>query len=389
MSFFKLNDDSLLASLDLGSYGIRCAVFKKSKDFPFELLAFTEIKTQGLDSAQVLDFDRLSLALSEVLSLAEEQSKGSFSEIWLGFSPPFHSFISKGMVALPAKEVRAEDMELAIQTACSVPLPEKHISLHQRPNAFYVDSQKEVWNPLSLSGLRLETEVQLLSVSDFYLKDITKALKVLGYKPRSFFHNLLSFGEFMTSFEQKTHLVCLCDIGHKSTRGIVYKNHKIESLFSIPLGGFHWTQVLAKSFQLSIEQAEQIKHKYGQVLAHFSSAEESIELKDSNQYLSRKQISQCLESLFEKLLEEIKDQIPKNDFKDMSFVFTGASAYIEGFKPLAEFYLGQPVFYPHSFYGDYKKDQNGALIQQACLTRLLNQTKKKAFSPFSFLKEMF
>ena len=389
MSFFKLNDDSLLASLDLGSYQLRCSVFKKSQSFPFELLAFTESKTQGLDSSQVLDFDRLSLALSEVLSSAEEQSKGSFSEVWLGFSPPFHSFISKGMVALPAKEVRAEDRQLAIQTACAVPLPEKHIPLHQRPNAFYVDSQKEVWNPVSLSGLRLETEVQMLTVSDFYIKDMMKALKVLGYKPRAFFHNLISFGEFMTSFEQKKNAVCLCDIGHKSTRGIVYKNNKIESLFSVPLGGFHWTQALAQSFSLSLELAEQIKHKYGQVLAHFSADEETIEIKDSNQYLSRKQISQCLEDLFEKLLGEIKNQIPAESFKELSFVFTGASAYIEGFKPLSEFYLGQPVFYPHSFYGDYKKDQNGALVQQACLAQNLSRPKRKAFSPFSFLKEMF
>ena len=63
MALFKFNDDSLLVSLDVGSYAIRCAVFKKSEKFPLELLAFTEKKSFGLEESRVTDSENLGLGL--------------------------------------------------------------------------------------------------------------------------------------------------------------------------------------------------------------------------------------------------------------------------------------------------------------------------------------
>ena len=178
MALFKLNDDSLLVSLDVGSYAVRCAVFQKSEQFPLKLLAFTEKKTSGLEESRVINFEALSLVFSEVLESAEELCKSSFSDLWLGFSPPFHSFRSQGMVALTSREVTKSDLDLAVETACAVPLSNGHIRLHGNPESFRIDNQPEVLNPLGLSGLRLETELCLVSTPQFYCRDIIKNLKI-------------------------------------------------------------------------------------------------------------------------------------------------------------------------------------------------------------------
>ena len=389
MSFFKLNDNRLLASVDLGSYLIKCTVFEKSDTLPLKILSTAEQKSSGLENSRITDFESFTLALSEVLSQAEELSKSSFSDVWLGFSPPFHSCKSHGMAALPRKEVSQEDLELAIQTARAVPIPDQYICLHQRPESFYVDSKQEVINPVGLSGLRLEVQVCLFNILESYKKEVHKALKILGYKPRSFFHNLMAWGEHFTSFEEKTNGVCFCDIGHASTRVIVYQKNKIQNLFSIPIGGQDLTQALADQFYLSYSSAENLKLQQGQIISHSSNENQSLECTETGVYVSRKNFSQCLESVFEKLLGEIKAKIGIENIEHLStgFIFTGSSSYIKGFLEFAGFHLGRPVSHRNVFYENFKNNQNLALIQQAYLENKLSQKTQK--DSFSFMKELF
>ena len=393
MAFFKLHDDNLLVSLDIGSYAVRCAVFKKSDQTPFELLAFHEEKTQGMEESRITDFESLSLVFSEVLSRVEELCNSSFSEVWLGFSPPFYSFRSKGMVALSSKTVTKKDLDLAVYTACAVSLPYQHKHLHSRPESFSVDSQPEVLNPLGLSGLRLETEVRLISSPELYCKNLNSVLKNLGYKPKSFFHNILAFGENLTTFDQKKNGVCLCDIGYKSSRGIVYLNNKIESLFSIPLGSYHLSQNLSSQFNLSFELAEELKNSSAELFFNsYTQNDEPLETPQADLYISRKAFSNSLEKVSSKLLEEIKIKLTSKDLLDKitsGFIFTGETAYIKGFIELAEFNLGRSVNYPQQLYDNFKLTNNFALLQQAYVENKLYHSNQKLSSKWSVLKELF
>lgn len=392
MALFKLNDDSLLVSLDLGSYAIRCAVFQKSEQFPFKLLAFTEKRSLGLEESRITNFESLSLVFSEVLESAEELCKSSFSEIWLGFSPPFHSFRSQGMVALTSREVARADIDLAIQTACAVPIPDQHICLHSYPEAFRVDAQEEVLNPLGLSGLRLETEVCLVTVPQFYCRDIMKSLKLLGYKPRAFFHNLVAFGQNWTSSQQKKNGVCFCDIGERSTRVAVYLNGKTEKMFCIPIGGRDFSLALADQFNIPLEEAELLKEKEGQLL--FGSYEEgnSIEAENSSLYLSRKLFVQTLEKTAENLLDKIKGKLEQHQLMEKissGFLWTGGTAYLPGFTKLAGFYLGGPSSHPQNLYEDFKQTNNFALVQQAYLENKLKTPKQNFTGRRSIWRDLF
>jgi len=390
MSFFKLNDNRLLASVDLGSYLIKCTVFEKSDKLPLKILSSTEQKTSGLENSRIIDFQSFTLALSEVLSRAEELSGSSFSEVWLGFSPPFHFRKSYGMVALPNKEVLKPDLDLAIQTAMAVPLPDQHISLHQRPEVFYVDSKQEITNPLGLSGLRLEVQIGLFNVLDSYKNSFHKALKTIGYKPRSFSHNIMSFGEHFTSLEEKQNGVCVCDIGHSETRVISYHKNKIQNLFSIPMGGKQLTQALVDEFRLTFNQAEELKHQEARLLCHSPIESEALEYSQTGVYISRKKLSLCLESVFAKLLAEIKKSIPHKEKTEFikSFIFTGASSYIKGFLEFAELNLGRSVSHKNLFYKNFQDNQNLTLLQQAYLENKLEQEVPKTNS-LHFIRELF
>lgn len=392
MALFKLHDNSLLVSLDIGSYSVRCAVFRKSEKFPLKLLAFTEKKSIGLEESRVTNFESLNLVFSEVLKSAEELCGSSFSELYLGFSPPFHFFHSRGMSALFSREVRRADRDLAVQTARAVPLPDQHICLHSYPESFHVDAQPEVSNPIGLSGLRLETEVCIVSVPQFYCRDIVKSLKLLGYTPRSFFHNLTAFGQNLTESRQKKNGVCICDIGYKSTRVIVYLKGKTKKMFSIPIGGYHFSQALSSQLGISLEDAEFLKETKGQILAGNSELEGSLQIENTSLYVSQKVFVQILEKTAKELLEQIKRVLIQDQLIDKissGFVFTGGTSYLSGFLEMAGLYLKYKVCHPVQWYENPVSTNNLALIQQAYLEQEIKDSGQNLVKKSFVWRELF
>ena len=192
---FKINNQNVVAALDIGTFALRCAVAYREPSGHLKVLSHTQEDSQGLQHGRVLDFNSAIASIGKVLESAEEASKTSFSELWIGLSCPFQAFSSKGMAALPLREVRKKDMELAVETACAVLLPDHHAKLHSLPQMFSVDGSEPVLNPLGLSGLRLETRVHIITAPEFYCRDLTKVLKALGCKVLGFIHNAIAFSE--------------------------------------------------------------------------------------------------------------------------------------------------------------------------------------------------
>ena len=394
MGLFKFNDDSLLVSVDVGSYEIRCAVFRKSERFPLELISFVEKKSSGIEESRVINFEDACSVFNEVLETSEELCKSSFSEVCLGFSPTFYSFRSQGMAALISREVTKSDLNLALETARAVPLPDNHICLHSNPDFFCIDGQTRVSDPLGLSGLRLEIETYLVTVPRFYCQDIMKVLKNLGYTPRFFFHNLMVFGQNLTNPQQKKKGVCLCDIGHKSTRVIVYFDNKIDMMFSIPIGGEHFSLDLTSKFNIPLEDAELLKNNEGTLFFQpYEGKEETIDFGNGSLYLSKKIFTQTLEKTAEKLLNQIKSTLIHYKLLEKvssGFLFTGNTAYIPGFNELASFYLEKPISHPNNFYESFKQMNNWALVQQMYLeNNLTNQPQRFSSKRRFFWKELF
>ena len=60
------------------------------------------------------------------------------------------------------------------------------------------------------------------------------------------------------------------DIGLERTSIIIYKNKKLNYMYSIPIGGSHITKDISKIFKISIDEAEEIKRLFNKSETEFS-----------------------------------------------------------------------------------------------------------------------
>ena len=395
MARFKLNNENITVSLDAGTSALRLAVIQKNGQLFPELLAYSERPCQGLlDEGRVVDFNGFISVLGEALEEAEDLSKTGFSELWVGLSGAFHAFSSRGMTALPSREVTKKDIALAVHTACAVPIPSHHIRIQSNPQSFSIDNQNEVVNPLGLSGLRLETQVHIVTVPEFYCQDLTKVLKAMGCAPRGFVHNLVAFANHLTDLRQKKNGVCLCDIGQKSSRVIVCQRGKISDMFRIPFGGEHLSLALAERFKISLESAESLKIKQGAFAnRHPGGGNEQVEAGNEGLFISYSAFVGVLESAIARLFKDIRKRLElkhKPDHINSGIIWTGATAFVPGFLELARSRTGLPASHPRPFISnDFKKTETFAIAQEGFMKEKFQTQKVPFTSRWTKLKELF
>ena len=393
MARFKLNNENVIVSLDAGTSSIRCAVIQKDEDLSTELLAYSEKPCQGLDEGRVVDFNEVIPIVGEVLEEAETLSKTSFSELWVGLSGDFHSFPSRGMTVLPTREVTKKDIALAIQTACAVPIPSHHTRIHNNPQSFHIDNQSEVINPLGLSGLRLETQIHIVTIPEFYCQDLTKVLKAVGCTPKGFIHNLVAFAGHLTDLRQKKNGVCLCDIGYRSSRAIVYHQGKITDMFRIPFGGEHLSLAISERFKISLEEAEALKTKQGSFASHSISDEEQIETGEEGLFIACNAFSEVLENTIKQLFSSLRQRLElKHALHHINsgIIWTGQTAFVPGFLELARSRTGLAASYPRPFISnDFKKTTTFTIAQEAARKENLQIQKTPFTSHWTKLKDFF
>ena len=365
----------MVAALDIGASSVRCAAAVQKPSGALEKLAFAERESAGVRGGRITDFEAASNAVASSAAAAEDEAGVSFSEMFVGFSGPFHSFRSAGMAALPLREVRLKDMRLAVETACAVPLPDRHIQIHSLPQMFSVDSGPPAADPEGLSGLRLETRVFIVAAPEFYLRDTAKVLREAGGSLKGFVHNLTAFAEAAVLEERKREGICFCDIGRDSSRAAVYKDGETVNMFEMSFGGEDFSKALAARFKIPLPDAERLKRREGRFDSRLINEEDQIDFGagatgSGGRFLSRKSFAATMESCAKKFFAALKKELRSiNRLKDVQsrYLFTGRTAFAPGFLSLAEAELGESVLQDMGagFARNFQENNTFAIIEQA------------------------
>src|SRR4029453_10586540 len=72
-------------------------------------------------------------------------------------------FNSHGVVAVKKREVEGEDVERVMEAARAVALPTDREGLHVLAQEFVVDDQDGIKDPVSMTGVRLEARVHIVT----------------------------------------------------------------------------------------------------------------------------------------------------------------------------------------------------------------------------------
>lgn len=344
---------NIIAGLDIGTTKVACVIATLSKEHQgsFDIVGVGTSKNSGMRQGIVVNIESTIEAIRQAREEAELMSGYNVDEVWVGVSGShIKSFDSKGMVAIRNKEVAEEDIERVLEAAKAVAVPSDREVIHVIPREYKVDEQEGIFDPIGMSGVRLEASVHIVTGGQTALENAVKCTEKAGLRVSGLVLQQLASSLSVLSEDEKNLGVAVVDMGGGTSDVILYTNGSVSHTAVIPVGGSHFTNDVAVGLRTPQTDAEEIKKKHGVAIAAMVKEEETIEVPGvggrETRSIHRKNLCEVLEPRAEETLSLINEKIQASQLSGQlgsGVVLTGGASQLNGLAQMGEFVFDVPV----------------------------------------------
>lgn len=344
------NQSRIIAGLDIGTTKVTCAI-GKFENGRLDIIGVGHVANTGMRHGVVVNIDSTSEAIRKAKDEAELMAGVHIDSVWLGVGGQhIQSFASGGMVAVRHKEVQQDDIDRVIEAAKAVAIPQDRQVLHVLPQDFKIDGQTGIFDPIGMSGVRLEASVFIVTGSTSVIQNAIKCTNKAGLKSDGLVLQQLASAMAVLSPDEKNLGVTVADIGGGTCDLITFFQGSVIHTGLLPVGGQNFTHDVAIGLKTTQTHAETLKRKFGCALPEMVSEDESIEVESVGgrkpRTLMRRDLCEVVEARAEETLEMIHGTLAENGLLGKlgsGVVLTGGGSLLHGLVEMGDFVLDVPV----------------------------------------------
>lgn len=276
--------DKIICGIDVGSSKIATLIASVDDNGKIHLIGVSSTVSKGVRKNQVVDIDEAVKAIIESVESAERMAGYSISSSYVSLGgPQIESINQRAVVAVsePEGEIKESDIQRVNEAARAIPLPSSREILHVIPRAFIVDGQEGIKDPIGMTGIRLETEMHIITGSSTSMKNLVKCVSEVGIDVKELvFSGIASSIAVLTDTEKELGVV-LVDIGGETTDVVIFIEGSVAYSSVIPIGARHITSDMAVGMRVSLESAEKIKVFLSKIIKLPTVSEEDERVKNT------------------------------------------------------------------------------------------------------------
>src|SRR5690606_36959311 len=290
-------------------------------------------------------------AIREAVDAAQNCAGVEIDTVYAGIAGShIRTVASSGMCAVSGREVTQADVERVLEGARAVPIDADRMILHVLPRECMVDSQVGIRDPIGMSGVRLQAQVNLVTAGTSCVQNVVRSVERCGLDVADVVLEPLASADAVVSDDEKEIGVAVVDIGGGTTDLLVYADGGIAHTSVIPVGGNNITSDVAAGLRTPMAEAERLKRNYGCALGRMIADDEEIEVPGVGGHqprrAARRLLSDIIEPRAEEIFSEARRRIEETGLLEQvssGCVLTGGAALMEGMVECAEEILGMPV----------------------------------------------
>ena len=345
--------DNMIVGLDIGTTKICAVVAGTDENGKVNILGIGRAASDGMTRGVVTHIDRTTAAVAHAIAEAQASSGVAIRSVIVGIAGDhIQSFQSRGVVGISGQdhEVTRADIDRLIEDTKRVALPTDRKIIHVIPQEFIIDGQDGIYDPLGMSGVRMEANVHIITGLVSAAQNIYKCVQRAGLDISDMVLEPLASSYAVLDDEEKEVGIALLDIGGGTTDLAVFEERTIRHTAVIGIAGKKVTDDIRKGLGILNDQAERLKKEYGCASVDAVVDNELLVLPGVGGRppieIDKRILAQIIQPRMEEILEIAALEIKRSGYaKHLAggVVLTGGGALIKGTADLAREVLGMPV----------------------------------------------
>ncbi|NKB54889.1 MAG: cell division protein FtsA [Alphaproteobacteria bacterium] len=258
----------LITALDIGSTKICCFIAELGENGRARVIGIAHHASQGIKSGAIVNMEDAQLAVIGAVNAAEQMAGATIRDAYVNVScgAPENSAINLDTAIGSGTIGDGEMRKLFGEAKFRDESPERTM-IHSIPVGYKIDGVNGVRNPRGMTGQTLGVRIRTVSVAANAIRNLDTCvghchLDINGHVVSPYASGLACLVEDETDLG-----VTVIDMGGGTTSFAVFFDGSLAFTDSIPVGGTHVTNDIARGLSTPINHAERLKTLHGSVLA--------------------------------------------------------------------------------------------------------------------------
>ena len=351
-----VSNKDIITGLDIGTNAIRIVIGQRTAEGGLQIIGAAETIAEGINRGSISSIEEAVSVISETVEKGERMTGFNIDRMVVGISGiHIKTLNSKGVVAVAKanEQVEESDIDRALEAAQAIATPPNYEILHVLPTSYNLDDQKDIKDPVGMSGVRLEVETQIIMGLSSQVKNLTKCIYRTGIDIEDLVFSILATAEAVLTKKQKDLGVAVVNVGQATISMAIFEEGDILHTAVLPIGAGHITNDLAIGLRTSVETAEVVKLDQSQAVAEGISKREEVDLHKYSEeekkgtYVYKKDIANITEARMEEIFKMVNEELKKIDRDGKlpaGIVLTGGGSKLPAIVDLAKKVIKLPVF---------------------------------------------
>lgn len=343
---------NLIGSFDVGSNYIKTALANFSGG-TLRLIGVGVSPTRGFKNGHIVNRTQFINSLEMAYNQAKPKGRTNYIPFFINLAT---DNIKIEKVSFPFKlgdkprEIHQKHLNEIERMLIRQSQSNKEHILNVIKHSWVVDDISEISDPVGLDARNITLEAIILSCSVKIIEEYKRCLEELKLKLSGFIPEPIALGKALLDQSEVEEGVAILDFGGPNTHISIFKNGNICDFTTLPLGADHITSDISICLKTSIQVAEELKRKYGNLPSSSEEAKKVVIVPCNNspekQNISLSFLGEIIQARVEEILNFAKEYLEKSGYLrklKAGIVLTGGGIMVAGLKELAEEMLEMPA----------------------------------------------
>lgn len=340
-------------ALDIGTTKV-CAIAGQLNEYgKLEIVGMGVVRSEGVSRGVVSNIDKTVKAIREAVDIAERNAHCKFKIVHVGIAGQhIKSLHHHGLLVRHDSntEINQDDIDKLIKDMYKLVLPPGDKILHVVPQEYTVDDEQDIFDPIGMSGVRLEANFHIITGQISASRNILRCVEKAGLEVADVTLEPIASAASVLSEEEKEAGVALVDIGGGTTDITIFKDGIIRHTCVIPFGGNVITRDIREGCTVMNEQAEKLKIKFGSAMADEIVDNRIITIPGfkgrEHKEISEKNLARIIQARVEEIFDYVLWEIRRSGYDNKliaGMVLTGGGSLLKHIDLLSEYHTGLPT----------------------------------------------